>query len=1540
MFFIDSLLSSHGISQTKALAMRYLYVKFNSVSSSTFFDVTVPVVLLISFAIGSLVESFTGLGALETFFLWTAPRVLQAIITVHLFKYATYIAGDESQGVKGLLVSMNVKLTTYYWGNFIGFALILSPTLGAFLFVSKRTLEGESEWDLAMSIGFLLLLLPAQLASTINLANAVTKSHKLVWILIVAEWWYMHSKFESLYNSLEKSFKPLLMFATCGSPMEAMRFYVYSFSSCAGMCNKVLTVGRLAPAIYPRRFQSREMILFSSASWILITYVLTYVIDCYAPRQIGMASRSPLKSLTIIKNFFCGDSKSSPKEDKLDSDKDTPNEPITGTKRNKIAIQTEYLTKIYPSNYKRALDDVSVKLVGKETSFVVGDSGSGKSTLFDIILNRELSSSGKVDVNVRKVSSQLASPTIGVVVKESILDNRLTVRQHLSVFAGLKSTNLSSIKQLLLVEKYLAELNLEKEADRSVAMLGENSRRLLGVGCALIGQSKLFILDDPTCGLDAKSVPIVWDMLKRVRGSGTLLVASRSMRDAELMADRLVVLSSGRVVASGSSLYLKRRFNCGYVLTVKFSVGTDRENEPNVSSLIAMVRQYFSGAEMTKLNEDSVDIALSSDAELASCDITSSNQEAQQMLALLRELENSKSLATFGFSSFTLGNANLEDLMFGASDMGGSENNKNNDETGEETGVSSTKDDIGMVELSKKSQQPTIIDLGIDELKLLYIIVNCRNPKMNELLKKTKNLETSNDDDSSKTIGNSNRYLLMKLSSTSTCCSLMHLFALSDKLVSVVKRNMMRSLLTSIVLPLLGSYYITMDLRSRTISPSSKILWWLVKRFGSFITLTLVFQFLEIPFNEVRSSFKSIQLHSNLGLFNYWLSFYLVDSIRHIFITCFILNTLVYYNFLQASVQFATGYLYGHAHLSIAMVLFGSSSILLCYNICSLFGNSSINGTTVLIAIHCINPILEAILGFLDTFGFILGTYNPFPIFELANSVLAELLPANALLFTLEALHGDVVPIIVPKRVQRDLFPSMLKPSSLLNTTMSAVDSAKNAVDSAKNVAISTATSAVTLVTTNPLTSLLDNYNPFKSRNSFNPIKYYAGASLMMFQILAFAMILISLEFFKDKLLPKLKSSCCCGTCCCDEPGSALADDDDATPDGAQVGCVSISEKSNESVSKLTQRCSDLLDSSAKNKNNKQQESNYSKSGAQHGSASADDQSASAHALIASNVRLNVSSTVELSLLVPRKSALCLLGPACSGKSTCLRLLSLDASLGGGKLRAPCRAITGYSPQTCPLVSMTTYELLTLMAMLRYVPTINIHRCVSAYLELLKLSPKRRVDKLGGSASRRLTLAAALIGNPQLVFVDEPTIDCGVESQIVWRLINSLAQRTGMSVVIATKNVTEACLASQTIAVMAAHRICAYGSPEDLETQASIGVSIKAAILVSASKDNSNSQPVDSTKLLLELTRHLSNTINARLEFKDTAEAWVAFKVDTGSANLLSSAFEAMEEFKLRYKNSAAVWYTIESASLDDTLVMLARQQRQRQKLASSDGIV
>jgi ABC-2 type transport system ATP-binding protein len=214
-------------------------------------------------------------------------------------------------------------------------------------------------------------------------------------------------------------------------------------------------------------------------------------------------------------------------------------------------ISVEHLTKHY--GRFTAVDNVSfTAATGRVTGFL-GPNGAGKSTTMRIMVGLTRPTTGHVTISGRDYR-ELLNPglEVGVLLDASAQHAGRTGREILAIAA--QTMGLPKAR----VAETLARVGLtEDEAERRVRNYSLGMRQRLGIATALIGDPQVLVLDEPANGLDPAGIRWMRDLLRGFADDGgTVLLSSHLLHEIEVIADDLVVIGQGRIVAQGSKTEL------------------------------------------------------------------------------------------------------------------------------------------------------------------------------------------------------------------------------------------------------------------------------------------------------------------------------------------------------------------------------------------------------------------------------------------------------------------------------------------------------------------------------------------------------------------------------------------------------------------------------------------------------------------------------------------------------------------------------------------------------------------------------------------------------------------------------------------------------------------------------------------------------------------------------------------------------------------------------------------------------------------------
>ena len=183
---------------------------------------------------------------------------------------------------------------------------------------------------------------------------------------------------------------------------------------------------------------------------------------------------------------------------------------------------------------------------------LLGPNGAGKTTTMRMLTAQAIADEGQLEVlgyRLPKQSKQVRAE-IGVVPQIDNLDIELTPRQNLAVFARLYRVPRKQRRSA--IERALGLAGLADRADSRIYGLSGGMRRRLLVARGLVHRPSLALLDEPTVGLDPQVRQQLWSLIDELRNEGvTVLMSTHYIEEAERLADNVVIMAKGRVVASG-----------------------------------------------------------------------------------------------------------------------------------------------------------------------------------------------------------------------------------------------------------------------------------------------------------------------------------------------------------------------------------------------------------------------------------------------------------------------------------------------------------------------------------------------------------------------------------------------------------------------------------------------------------------------------------------------------------------------------------------------------------------------------------------------------------------------------------------------------------------------------------------------------------------------------------------------------------------------------------------------------------------------------
>src|SRR5215510_2374584 len=234
----------------------------------------------------------------------------------------------------------------------------------------------------------------------------------------------------------------------------------------------------------------------------------------------------------------------------------------SGTTSENLMLDVEGLRMRYGTT--DVLHNVTFQARHGEVLALLGPNGAGKTTTIEILEGFRIRSAGRVAVlgTDPEHGTEQWRARLGIVLQSWRDHGKWRVREllaHLGSYYACYSTDL--IKRPWDADELIAAVGLTEQANKEIRMLSAGQRRRLDVGIGIVGRPELLFLDEPTAGFDPEARHEFHDLVHSLTGEHqtTILLTTHDLNDAEKLADRIIILDGGRIIADGSAQELARR---------------------------------------------------------------------------------------------------------------------------------------------------------------------------------------------------------------------------------------------------------------------------------------------------------------------------------------------------------------------------------------------------------------------------------------------------------------------------------------------------------------------------------------------------------------------------------------------------------------------------------------------------------------------------------------------------------------------------------------------------------------------------------------------------------------------------------------------------------------------------------------------------------------------------------------------------------------------------------------------------------------------
>ncbi|XP_023383901.1 retinal-specific ATP-binding cassette transporter [Pteropus vampyrus] len=340
------------------------------------------------------------------------------------------------------------------------------------------------------------------------------------------------------------------------------------------------------------------------------------------------------------------------------------------------------LVKVFEPYGRPAVDRLNITFYENQITAFLGHNGAGKTTTLSILTGLLPPTSGTVLIGGKDIETSLDAvrQSLGLCPQHNILFHHLTVAEHILFYAQLKGKSWDEAQ--LEMEAMLEDTGLHHKRNEEAQDLSGGMQRKLSVAIAFVGDAKVVVLDEPTSGVDPYSRRSIWDLLLKYRSGRTIIMSTHHMDEADLLGDRIAIISQGRLYCAGTPLFLKNCFGTGFYLTLVRKMKNIQSQKTGCKGTCSCASKDSSIRCPAHVDEITPEQVLDGDvnelmdvvhhhvpeAKLVECIgqeliflLPNKNFKQRAYANLFRELE--ETLAELGLSSFGISDTPLEEIF-------------------------------------------------------------------------------------------------------------------------------------------------------------------------------------------------------------------------------------------------------------------------------------------------------------------------------------------------------------------------------------------------------------------------------------------------------------------------------------------------------------------------------------------------------------------------------------------------------------------------------------------------------------------------------------------------------------------------------------------------------------------------------------------------------------------------------------------------------------------------------------------------------------
>ena len=250
---------------------------------------------------------------------------------------------------------------------------------------------------------------------------------------------------------------------------------------------------------------------------------------------------------------------------------------------------------------KKAVNRVNLNLYKNEIFALLGHNGAGKTTLISILTGMYEATGGEAiydDINILSPENvDTFRKKVGICPQHDVLFGDLSIKEHLELFAIFKGVHTNDLRNE--INKSITDFQFDREKiNDPVKKLSAGDRRKLSIAISLIGGSEIIFLDEPSSGMDITSRRNLWEILKRQSNNKIIILTTHYMEEASVLGKRIGIINLGKMKCIGTPLFLIEKF--GKYMSINIS----KDDDANDKDIISFIKENVESPEFESLSEE------------------------------------------------------------------------------------------------------------------------------------------------------------------------------------------------------------------------------------------------------------------------------------------------------------------------------------------------------------------------------------------------------------------------------------------------------------------------------------------------------------------------------------------------------------------------------------------------------------------------------------------------------------------------------------------------------------------------------------------------------------------------------------------------------------------------------------------------------------------------------------------------------------------------------------------------------------------------